>query len=244
VPELLLVDVFPQGVAGELLPLLGRSRAWLIARRAPVRLFLETDARALVESRYERILWCETPDARLRSLAVAQADVEAILIADRKDTRLSLRQALNVADADALVVAIGTGPAQRQFNLCRLLGRICARLGATLRFFSLELPAQGPVCRRLPAAPYLRAADLVVCAAGYHAYHEALAAGALAIFLPQRRRYDDQFLRAAGQVQAQSPGELEARMREMLQRSAPPGMAKPWPRGAMQVAEMTRALLE
>ena len=81
---------------------------------------------------------------------------------------------------------------------------------------SAELPPLPPVAPVFPAARVLAAADVVVTAGGYHAFHETRAAGVPTIFIPQRRRYDDQWQRVAGARVATDPRELEAHVRRLL----------------------------
>jgi len=79
-PALLVVDVFPRGVVGELTPLLERApAAWLVARRVREDYYLHAPVRAALESRYERVLWCETPPPVLAGLAVPATPLPLVL---------------------------------------------------------------------------------------------------------------------------------------------------------------------
>lgn len=60
-----------------------------------------------------------------------------------------------------------------------------------------RLPAQVLPLRRFPLAPYLRAFDLTLTAAGYNSYHESLAAAVPSMFVPNAdTQMDDQVMRA------------------------------------------------
>jgi hypothetical protein len=78
-----------------------------------------------------------------------------------------------------------------------------------------------------PAAPYLPAADVVVAAGGYHAYHEVRAAGVPAVFVPQWRRYDDQAERVRDGLVAKDPPTLERAVASLLRGEDVPGARLP-----------------
>jgi hypothetical protein len=162
------------------------------------------------------VLWAEDPPDALRVLAVAQVRVPPLLLAPPALPRVEARRRLGVDDGRALLLGLGSGEPGQQARLARLLAKIAARCGATLRFVSTELPAALPVVRLFPAAAWLEAADVVVTAAGYHAFHETTAAGVPTVFVPQRRRVDDQWWRARGALVAADPPSLEAAVRRLL----------------------------
>ncbi len=215
-PDLLLADVFPRGVVGELTPWLGRVPAWLVTRRVVPDYYLRPAVRRALESCFERVLWTEEPPPALRALAVAQNDVAPVLLAVDALPRDEARHRLGVAEDRPLVLGLGSGEPVRQARLGRLLGAIAARAGATLRFVSDELPPARSVVRLFPAASVLAAADVVVSAAGYHAFHETAAAGVPTVFVPQRRRVDDQWWRARDALVAGDPASLEAAVVRLL----------------------------
>ena len=220
VPDLLLVDVFPRGVTADLLPLLGRAPVWLVSRRVRPDYYLHRDVRGAIEAHFERVLWTEAPAEPLRALRVPQRDLPPVLLAMPPLPRAEARRRLGAAGDRALVLGIGSGEPEQQTRLCRLLGKIAARAGADLRFVSAELGdgagGDRTLVRAFPAATLLPAADAVVSAAGYHAFHEAMAQGAPAVFVPQRRRFDDQAWRARDALVATDPPGLEAAVRRLL----------------------------
>jgi len=248
-PHLLLVDVFPRGLLGELGAALapGAPTAWLVARRVQPDYYLQPQVRRMIEERYARLLWCEGADARLRVLNVRQQDVAPVLIRSPSQllSRGAARSRLGVAPRAPLVLAVGTGPVDRQADLLRLLLKVRARLWPQtpfeLRVLSTELAARmedgWQVLSVFPALPLLPAADLLVLAAGYHAVHEAHIAGVPAVFVPQPRRYDDQFGRAAPLPKLSAPEDVEAAVRAALCARAAPLAAPPAGDGAAQVAD-------
>ena len=215
-PELLLVDVFPRGVVAELPPLLAQSPAWLVSRWVSPAYYLHPPVRAAIERAYEYLVWTEAPPAPLHALDVPRIDVAPVLLRPPMMTRADAREALGVPTEQRLLLGLGSGDVEHQARLCRLLGKVCARLGLALRFVSAELPARPPVTRVFPAARVLAAADVVVTAGGYHAFHETRMAGVPVVFIPQRRRYDDQRHRVAGAPVATDPYALEAEVRRLL----------------------------
>jgi hypothetical protein len=216
-PALLVVDVFPRGVVGELTPLLERARTvWLVARRVREDYYLHPPVRAALESCYERVLWCETPPPALAALAVDAMLLPPILLRPPALDRAEARRRLGVAPGEPLILALGSGDPERQRRLCRLLVKIAARRGAALRFVSSELEAAPPVVALFPAAAWLDAADVVVTAAGYHAMHETALAGVPTVLVPQPRAYDDQRWRARDGVVASDPAALDAAVGRLL----------------------------
>ena len=215
-PDLLLVDVFPRGVVAELPPILERTPAWLVSRWVSPAYYLHPPVRAAITRGYERIVWTEPPPAALRAQDVPQIDVPPVLLRSSAVTPADARRALDVPSGQRLLLGLGSGDVEHQARLCRLLEKLAARLGLALRFVSAELPAVLPVTRAFPAARVLVGADVIVTAGGYHAFHETTAAGVPTVFIPQRRRYDDQWHRVAGAVVAKDPDDLEARVRRLL----------------------------
>ena len=215
VADLMLVDVFPRGVLGELTAL-PRMPMWLVTRRVATGYYLDPGVRAAIESRYERIVWTEEPPAPLTALRVPATRVPPVLLDIAPLDRDAARARLGVPEDRALVLALGAGEPERQARLRGLLAKITARADASLRFVSHELPATADTVALFPAAACLAAADVVVAAGGYHAVHEARRAGVPTVFVPQRRRYDDQAWRVRDEIVAVNPPELDAAIRGLL----------------------------
>lgn len=217
-PDLLLVDCFPRGVLGELGDACfggqgaGR-RAWLVSRRLRPEFYLRPAVRAAIESRYAGLLWCEEPPPGLAGLGVPQHRVPPVLIWAPAEclSRGEARGELGIPEDARLVVGLGGG--ERAGELRALLEGLRGRLPGRpeSRVFA-GLEAGGP----FPAMRVLRAADALVAACGYHAFHESRALGVPAVFVPERRLYDDQFLRARGGLCARTPSELEAALAGIL----------------------------
>ena len=218
---LLVIDVFPRGVVGELAGLLndpGAAPAWLVARRVTPAYYLHPAVRDAIETAFEQLVWCEEPPGALTTLRVPQRRVPPVLMRAPTLDRATARDRLGVRDDRHLVLALGAGDPARQAHLVRLLAKIAARAGAELRFVSDELPASGAGVRLVPASAWLRAADVIVSAGGYHAVHETQAAGVPTIYIPQARRYDDQSWRVRNLPVATDPATLERMVRALLAR--------------------------
>ena len=235
-PDILLVDVFPRGVLGELgetgISAGGSPACWLVCRRMRPDYYLDPGVRAFIESRYRGLVWCEPPPPALEVLRVRQEMVSPLLIRRTGNClgRERAREALGVKPNSRLLLTLGSGDRQHQGDLLRLLDAICSRLRVRtgcdidLLFLSTVLkredlpgvPNDARVDERFPAMRYLRAADLVVAAGGYHAFHEIRQLGLPAVFVPQRRKYDDQFWRVRNDPRATEPAELETAIGEGL----------------------------
>lgn len=216
-PDLVLVDYFPRGVLGELGDaFFSGRRAWLVSRLGRPDYYLAPEVREAVDARYEGVLWGEEPPKALRGLGRQSARPGPILIRRPEEClgREEARRELGAGPHGRLVLLLG------EPKLERVTAKALARIGGG----SLRVGAPFPAMR------LLRAADAVVCAAGYHAFHEARALGAPAVFVPQDRLYDEQDLRAAGARTARSPEELEAGLRAALAEG--PSPAGPFKDGA------------
>jgi UDP:flavonoid glycosyltransferase YjiC (YdhE family) len=203
-------------VVADLLPVLGHMPAWLVSRRVRPEYYLDPAIREVIETRFERLIWTETPPEPLRALRVCQMELPPILLGPPMLARDEARRRLGMGGARPLLLGLGSGEAGPQARLARVLGKIAVRVGADLRFVSAELPAGDTVVDGFPAVSLLRAADAVVAASGYHAFHELTALGAPAVFVPQQRRFDDQVWRARDAETATDPPGLEAAVRRLL----------------------------
>lgn len=216
-PELVLVDVFPRGVLGEITPWLARARAsWLVTRRVRPGFYERAPVRSAIEAHFERIVWTEEPAGELHELVVPTTRIEPVLLAPPPLSRAAARAALDVASHEPLVLGVGSGSNEMQTRTARLLAKIAARLGASLRFASHELPPGGDCVALFPLARYLAAADVAVAAGGYHAFHELHAAHVPTVFIPQARRHDDQAWRVRDATRARDPVELERAVERAL----------------------------
>lgn len=160
----------------------------------------------------------------------------------------------------AALVQLGQGPGVREANercLRHLAGREVqvAALASTLEDLAdvpegvIRLPATYPISR------YLAAFDLAVAAAGYNAFHELIAAGVPALYVPMSRQTDDQAARARHAeehglglaVAGPYDTVLERRLDGLLDSGRRAAIRErlaslPEPRGAAEAAEWLEAL--
>ncbi len=207
-PHRLIVDVFPRGVLGELAKIfdLLKEPPWLLSRLVRTDYYRNPSIQEFIEKRYERLLWCEPPSESLRGLGLAQDQVSPVLIRTVREcqSRSEARRSLGVAAEEEVVLALGAGDLAHQRSLFGLLSRIRdrrAKAGARpvkLIFINETLCGEmkdPSLIARFAAMTILRAADVLVGAGGYHFFHESRSLDLPAVFVPQRRRYDDQFAR-------------------------------------------------
>lgn len=232
-PDLLLVDVFPRGVLADLPE--GPWKKVLVTRWVHPRYYLSPPVLAALRG-YDLVLASEPlhPD-----LLEALGPVHRIepLILRQPDRTLNLPR--------PTVLALGSGPQHLQQRLQHRLQALSAVHGFWLRWSSMT---NDPTL--YPAAAWFRDADLVVSAAGYQTFYEVVEAGVPALFLPQKRKTDDQAGRAEGRLGvtpptpcrvARTPSELERELVWLLENARPsPGRRL---QGAVQAAQRVAELL-
>jgi len=254
-PDRMIVDVFPRGILGELTGCFDRmpKNSWLLTRLVRPAYYDAAGIREAMEDRYERLLWSEeVPPDVLSGLQVAPNAVPPVLIRSPNDclSRAVARRTLGITEKEELVLAVGAGDRMHQESLFGLVSRITWRRERRLarpvgiRFISELLGGVSSDPRLIayyPAMELMRAADALVCSGGYHAFHESKSLAIPTVYVPQRRRYDDQFTRVAGNLVARGPAELELLVNRLLDepRDAAPS-SSPASRGdgARDVAEL------
>lgn len=145
------------------------------------------------------------PTASVRASA---RSVDPIVLLDDGERlpRQEARRALGLRmDATAVLIQLGSGSNQDLLPIIEALSREQqSRLGIEMRLAEwlmteepLGLVPGLTVLQEYPIARYLNAFDLAISAAGYNSYHELVAAGVPALFLPNMDpTMDDQMARA------------------------------------------------
>ena len=194
-PDLLMVDTFPAGSFGELVPVLELARRRvLVARRVREEFAADPTYSALLPLFQDTI----TPDDR---------GTGPILLRSRHELldREAARDALGVpADGRAVYVSVGGGGDKAAAStLPRLVRSLTGRgwhvvVGAGPLYDGPELRGDGITwLSRYAPVELFAGLDAAVSAAGYNSFHELMHAGVPTVFVPQPRIADDQGERAA-----------------------------------------------
>jgi predicted glycosyltransferase len=223
-PDLLVVDTFPNGSFGELLPALDLARRTAFVFR-PARdvLAARADFQAMLPM-YDRIVVPEHADTAsvtvpegAKSRLVFTGPVVGRERAEHPD-RAAARRILGVAD-DALVVYASAGGGGDPTAAAQLSA--ASRAVHAIESAHLVVGA-GPLFRGAPmlgrrttwlvdrtAADVLAGCDVAISAAGYNSFGELMHAGVPTVFVPQDKPADDQHARAT-RAEAAGAGVLAA----------------------------------
>lgn len=199
-PDVLLVDTFPGGSFGELLPVLELApQRVLVARRVRQEVAAD-DAYASLLPLYDDVI---VPDDR---------DVGPILAREPAELmpRDVARRALGVPDGARAVYLTrgGGGDLDAARELPRLVRALLGAgwhvvVGAGPLYIGPELRGPGVTwLERYTPVELLTGVDAAVAASGYNTFHELMVAGVPTVFLPQPRLSDDQVARADLAVRA------------------------------------------
>ena len=223
-PQVLVVDVFPHGIVGELTDVL----ASLSCRKVLVYRHLQEPFAAKAReamSHFDCVLLAEEPPTPLPCPVVPCCPL-LLRNAEELLPRAEAKTRLQVTEDETVVLCVSSESEEWTEDFFALLDKIWRRLKpqAQLRFAALPSPpAPLPHCGRgefvshYPLIELFNGVDVIIGASGYNLFYEAQACGVGAIFLPQSRRYDDQFWRAREANVARSPEELERQLKEMLE---------------------------
>lgn len=227
--DVLVVDTFPRGLAGELADLLpGVAVVKVLVHRTVSPRYVDQFSLQPVSSRYDLILM-PGEQGVLRELPQAVgtqpwllADASELLSPDRARGLLRVPH----QDKRPLVVVSGCGkPDEWKWAaaLSRQLDRDLSPL-AVVRLASLAAPSAVPhddheavdiPLGRWPLLLLLRGVDILVGAGGYNTVYEARATSTPLLALPQPRLYDNQAARLHPWEQV-TPHDLPDRIRQLL----------------------------
>lgn len=224
-PRVLAVDAFPAGILGELSGVLPRlpCRRVVVLRRLQDRWVEHWNLPGVLREGYDAAACVEDGAWRLAyPEGLPRLEVAPVLIRDAPEllSREEARLRLRVEEGRPALVISATGSRPPDQGLIRLGVRLGGKWGASVRvvtpFPQGSLP--GTHLEHYPLLEWLRGADLVVGPSGYNLFHETESLGVPAVWVPQPRKYDDQFGRAAGRPVARSPEELEQQIGAGLRR--------------------------
>ncbi|MHB9026978.1 MAG: hypothetical protein ACYC7E_22815 [Armatimonadota bacterium] len=242
-PQVLVVDVFANGIVGELSPLLPS----LTCKKVLVFRYLREEFFARVQEalpHFDRVLLAEEPG---EPLPVPTVPCHPILIRDAEELlpRAAAKARLGVGENERVVLGVSSGEAAWTYDFFLLLQKVWRRLhpAAQLRLAAPYPVGSGPLfVEHYPLLELFNGVDLVVGASGYNLFHETQACGVPAIFLPQPRRFDDQRWRARAAHTAANPVELESLLRGELAALSPRASAH-YHNGALTAAQAIAELL-
>ena len=244
-PRVLVVDVFPSGIVGELAGVLPElpCRKILVYRHVQQR-FAARMRDAL--SHFDLVLLAEGPAGVVPGPVVC---CRPILLRDADEllSRVEAKSLLGASADQTVVLGVSTdSPAWTQ-RFFRLLRKAWERLQSEglLRLAS-PYPSEDTslVVQHYPLLELFNGVDVVVGPSGYNLFHEAQACEVEGVFTPRARRYDDQFWRARNTRIANNPEELEALLADALAaRPARPSDNARFVNGAVAAASAIVGLL-
>ena len=218
-PDILVVDTFPGGSFGELLPVLETVPHRILVARAVKEQIEQEPAYAALLPLYQRTI---VPDER---------GTGPILLREREELldREAARAALGIGDRRAVYLTLGGGGDEMAPRvLPELTDKLVARgwhvvVGAGPLYLGAE--RRGPnitwMDRYVPLE-LLAGVDAAVSAGGYNSVTELMFAGVPTVFLPQPRIADDQEGRAKAVVDA-GAGRLARSLDEIPELLEAPG---------------------
>ncbi|MEI7833554.1 MAG: hypothetical protein WCJ56_10205, partial [bacterium] len=214
-PQVLVMDVFPFGLRGELRDILPT----LPCKKVFIYRHVQTEYRAVVDSAlqlFDLVIQAETAEPLLAQPAI---DCQPILLREEHEllNRDEARGKLGVTGGTPVVLGVSSGDADWTESFFSVLRKALTHTGANAQLLlaAPEYHGEGAIAH-YPLIELLPGVDVLVGAGGYNLYHEAQACGTPAIFLPQPRMIDDQYWRTRNSPVANCPEELEARLREAL----------------------------
>jgi hypothetical protein len=203
-PDLYIVDTFPRGLGGELVPLFADWRYGariLICRSLPARYVEGYALEPFVVAHYSKVI---APGERSPFGPSIPVDTTAAFLIRDFAELLPTEEAARLVDGcpgEAVVLVVGTGTVDECAATIRLAAGLASRCSGLPFPLRLALPAEirsssssglPPVIRHFPLIECFRAVRLVIGAAGYHLTHETRALGIPALTHPRPRKYDDQ----------------------------------------------------
>jgi len=239
-PDLFVVDTFPRGLGGELVPLLSTVRARKVLVHRDVNpAYVKRYGLARAVDLFDLLLVPgeDAPFARhpraVRTAPWLLLRARELLSREQARARLGLR----AGDARALVAVMGCGTSSEVEEAGAISARLEAVLGprAVVRWLVPPGAEQAPgpgglagegLALRVPVWPalaLLRGVDVLVGAGGYNTVQEARATGTPLVALARSRLYDRQALRLRPEELAGSVDELVARASALVRGGAARG---------------------
>ena len=232
-PDLLVVDTFPRGVMGELTTLEFRVPRALVTRWVNPEYYRNAGVWKALNA-FDQVFWTEPKsDPRFPGQLTEPVIPNTSLL-----KRDAVRRVLG-ASGRPLILVFGWGDTVERKRQHARLEYLSNLQDWDLRFLCSDLNTEIPEVWKL-----LSGADLIVSASGYNAAYEIAQHQVPVVWVPQKRKVDDQALRASGAFPHMTfqpflvcpEGPNEEDILSLLGSPTRPILAPP-PRGAQQLAE-------
>jgi hypothetical protein len=203
-PDVFVVDTFPRGLGGELVPLFSDWRYGtriLICRSLPAPYVEGYGLEQFVPKHYGKVIAPGETSPFGPSIPVDSTG--AFLICDFPElpTPEEAARLVDSCPGEPVVLLVGTGTVDECDALIRMAAGLAPRWNGLPFPLRLALPAEigysslndlAAVIHHFPLIECFPAARLVIGASGYNLTHEATALGISAFTQPRRRKYDNQ----------------------------------------------------
>jgi len=232
-PDIVVVDTFPRGLAGELAHFLPD----LAAKKVLIERFLKVDylrrfsVSDFINSNFDRVISVEPvtqhDDDKVPTFLacpVLQRDCSEL------PSRDSARQILSITGQNRVILCVIERIQKKDASLYTLLCKIFSFIkprGFELRFASVNKADEEEEEERekkelftyhFPLIEVLPAADILIGPSGYNLYYESKALSITSLYLPQKMMYDDQSKRA-GDEGISDPDALLKRLSALIDKA-------------------------
>ncbi|WP_223641057.1 glycosyltransferase [Corallococcus sp. EGB] len=238
-PDVLVVDTFPRGLAGELVALLPAVRApRVLVHRDLNPVYVErfhvaraVDAFDLLVVPGEDAPFAHHPRA-VRTAPWLLLDADALLPREEARRRLGLE----AEDARPLVAVMGCGRPEEVAEAGATADRLRAAFEGRAAVRWLVPMARDSGQAVWPALELMRGVDVLVGAGGYNTVQETRATGTPLVAWARPRLYDRQALRLTAAERVEDAGTLEAKVASLLQ-AGPRERPSAWGNGVHAAVE-------
>ena len=215
-PEVLIVDTFPRGLGGELVPLLPELRATkVLVHRDLHPDYVERFGLARFVDTFDRLLVPGEPAPFAHHPRAVSTPPWLVRDAGELLDVPTARRCLGVPEEESVpvVAVLACGRPEEVAKYTGLAAMLQRELGSHVAVRPLA-PDAPP--RLWPALTVMRGIDVLVGAGGYNTVQEARATGTPLVAFAQPRLYDRQALRLRPEERISTPGEALERLRTLL----------------------------
>ncbi len=237
-PKIIVMDTFPHGVTGEMENIINESFAKKILVTRYVKPEIAIQWQETV-NKFDMVISIEKP---VQYKYANVTEVPPVLIRDATEISSAeeSRHLLNVYDNKPVIAAISSGDFAWEAKIFGLFLSIWQKSGTVFhpRLISPNIQEKSTQ----PLIEYITGIDMVIGAAGYNLFHEVKATKTPAIFMPQPKRFDDQYWRARKSPTPHNPEEFEEIIMNTCQQQRKHDAVK-YINGATKAAELIKSFL-